>query len=77
MSWLIQRDVDEGRQHLNFSEWGVAGSGRRERETDEMGEVVLEGKMPPAQYLLIHPEAKLSQTEKQTLADGLTTTFRP
>ena len=23
MSWLIQRDVDEGRQHLSFSDWGV------------------------------------------------------
>ena len=27
--------------------------------------------MPPAQYLLLHPEARLSATEKRTLEDGL------
>ena len=25
VSWLVQRDVDEGRRHLNFSEWGSKG----------------------------------------------------
>src|SRR4029453_16044165 len=24
MSWLLVRDVDEGRNHLNFSEWGAS-----------------------------------------------------
>ncbi len=36
MSWLIQRDVEEGRQHLNFSEWG---SGREGEEGDEVAKV--------------------------------------
>ena len=64
-SWLIQNDVDEGRQRLNFSNYtGV-------RELDEVSEVVLEGKMPPLQYLLIHPNANLNSQEKQLLAGGL------
>ena len=78
VSWLVQHDVDEGRQHLNFSEWGVARSGRQRREghgLDEMGEVILEGEMPPAQFLLTHPEARLTETEKQALADGLAATL--
>jgi hypothetical protein len=73
MSWLIQRDVDEGRSRLNFSEWGQTGS-RRERRPGEMGQKVLEGEMPPAQYTLIHPDARLSSAEKQALADGLQAT---
>jgi hypothetical protein len=60
LSWLIQRDVDEGRRYLNFSEWG-------RWEVDEVGEVVVEGEMPPAQYFVLHPEAKLTNAEKQTL----------
>lgn len=60
VSWLIQRDVDEGRRHLNFSEWPGRGS-------YEIGEVIAEGEMPPAQYLLIHSGAKLTTAEKQTL----------
>ncbi|TLN22725.1 hypothetical protein FDZ74_04290, partial [bacterium] len=53
MSWLIQHDVDEGRQRLNFSEWGVS-SGTGEGG-GEIGEVVQGGEMPPAQYLILHP----------------------
>jgi len=60
LSWLIQRDVDEGRRYLNFSEWG-------RWESDEVGEVVAAGSMPPAQYFILHPEAKLTNAEKQTL----------
>jgi len=77
-SWLIQHDVDEGRQRLNFSEWGVASSGgenRRERETNEIGGVILEGEMPPAYYIPLHPASSLTQAEKQALADGLTATL--
>lgn len=59
-SWLIQRDVEEGRSELNFSDWGRA-------EPDEIGEVLAEGEMPPAQYLLMHPTAKLTDAEIQTL----------
>jgi hypothetical protein len=58
LSWLIQRDVDEGRRSLNFSEWGNT-------ETEEIGETVAEGEMPPMQYLLLHPGAKLTDAEKQ------------
>jgi hypothetical protein len=63
-SWLIQRDVDEGRAHLNFSEF--AG----EPSTSEFAEVVGGGEMPPIQYTLIHPGAKLSDAEQQTLIAG-------
>jgi len=71
VSWLVQHDVDEGRQYLNFSEWG---SGRGEgEEGDEMAEVIYEGEMPPPYYLLTHPEARLTDAEKQSLANGLLT----
>ena len=69
MSWLVQNDVDEGRSRLNFSEWG-----QQELEVDEIGEIVLEGEMPPAQYLPMHPEARLSAAEREALARGLDVT---
>jgi hypothetical protein len=73
-SWLIQHDVDEGRQHLNYSEWGMArGEGEDERgeEAEEVSELLMGGEMPPSQYLLLHPEARLTPEEKQALAQGL------
>lgn len=72
-SWLVQHDVDEGRQYLNFSDWNHSGErGEGEgTEPEELGEVILEGEMPPAQFLLTHPEARLTDAEKQALAAGL------
>jgi hypothetical protein len=70
VSWLVQRDTDEGREKLNFSEWGMG-----EQETEEMYETVAEGEMPPSNYLITHPEARLTAAEKQTLLSGIQATF--
>ena len=48
-SWLIQRDIDEGRDALNFSEFD------RDQGADEAAEVVAEGEMPQTRYTLINP----------------------
>jgi hypothetical protein len=70
ISWLVQRDVDEGRERLNFSEWGTR---RRGEERGEMAETVLEGEMPLPYFLITHPEARLTDAERQQLAQGLQT----
>ena len=69
MSWLIQRDIDEGREELNWSEWGPGSEG------DESAETVLEGSMPPGPYVLLHPEARLTDQEMDALVAGLVATF--
>ncbi len=65
-SWLIQRDVDEGRAKLNFSAWGQG-----EQEVDDSAELIQDGEMPPWFYLPLHPEANLTADEKQALIQGL------
>ena len=65
-SWLIQNDVDGGRSAFNVSEW--------DKPQPDLGELVEQidgGGMPPLQYSLIHPSARLSATEKRRLAEGL------
>ena len=69
LSWLIQRDVDEGRDELNWSEWGP------DEEGDESAETVIERSMPPGTYPLLHPEARLSDQEVDALVAGLVATF--
>jgi len=69
VSWLVQRDVNEGRSKFNFSEWG-----RRRPDGNEMSEVVREGEMPPWFYLPLHSEARLSTAEKDELVRGLQAT---
>ena len=70
VSWLIQNDVDEGRRRLNFSDWS------RVREPFEMVETVTEGRMPPPQYFITRPAARLTQAERNALATGLQATVR-
>ncbi len=68
VSWLVNKDINEGRQKLNFST-------SRELEGDEMIEQIQRGKMPPAIYLPMHPEANLTATQKQQLMGGFQATF--
>ncbi|MEP6666942.1 MAG: heme-binding domain-containing protein, partial [Nocardioidaceae bacterium] len=68
ISWLVQRDVDEGRKRMNLSEW-TQGQGSEAAEKVEAGE------MPPFQYLLAHPEARLSDADKAAFIKGLSATF--
>ena len=72
ISWLVQHDTDEGRQHLNFSTWNEGGKGR---EPHEAVETVSNGQMPMPAYLITHSEARLTETEKQALIAGLRATI--
>ncbi len=68
-SWLLQHDVDEGREELNFDDWQ-----KPYKEAKESGKTVREGEMPPWFYLPLHPHAKLTDEEKRALAEGLDAT---
>lgn len=68
-SWLVQLDVERGRKKLNFSDW-KGGSAAGELPALIAREVA-EGEMPPLQYRLAHPEARLSDDEKRRLVEGV------
>lgn len=70
VSWLVARDVYEGRAMLNFSEWQ-----RPQEEAGEAAETLLEGEMPLRMYALMHSHARLSEAERATLARGLAATL--
>src|SRR5580700_9893839 len=65
VSWLNQRDVNGGRNHLNFTEWDHV-----QKHAKDVAEQVKEGGMPPWFYLPMHPAARLTAAEKQALIDG-------
>jgi cytochrome c551/c552 len=67
VSWLVSADVIEGRSRMNFSDWNRGF----QPSVGEITGIIQEGEMPPAQYLLMHPNAKLTSAEKQALIDGL------
>lgn len=64
MSWLLYRDVMEGRRHLNFQEWDKVPADKRARRIAACGREVKSGDMPLWFYLPLHPTAKLSDADK-------------
>ena len=66
-SWLVARDVNEGREALNYSTWTSYPAEERDEERAETWEEVEEGEMPLGVYLLMHREAKLSDADRTIL----------
>jgi hypothetical protein len=68
VSWFVIGHVNDGRRHLNFSEWAAYDPKRMKRKLEEIKEEVEDGAMPLPAYLPLHPEAKLSPEEVQALS---------
>jgi len=51
---------------LNFSTWDSDDGG-----ADDGAEAVADGSMPPRRYVLVHPDAALSEEERQVLVAAL------
>jgi hypothetical protein len=67
MSWLVEKDIVEGRAALNFSEWHRD----QDVQTEEVVELISIDEMPLPYYVILHPEARLSASEKGRLINGL------
>lgn len=67
VSWYLENHVRGGKKHLNFSEWKYLEDGEKAHKIEECIEMIEEKEMPLKSYLLIHDEAKLSETQRQTL----------
>jgi hypothetical protein len=67
ISWLVHRDVTQGRTALNFSEWESLPADRQAKLRKESGEEIAEGEMPPALYAPLHPHALLTPADKDLL----------
>lgn len=68
ISWYVAHDVEDGREHLDFTEWPEDPEEARDL-IDEIGEQVESGAMPPTSYRLMHPEARLDEETRQLLID--------
>ncbi len=67
MSLLVNFDVAEGREHLNFSEWESISEKDRAEAIEESLEEIEEGEMPIPPYLIMHSNAKIDDSEMAIL----------
>jgi len=69
VSWLVGKDIREGREELNFSEWESLSKIDKAKHLDNIIDEVSDGDMPMNIYTIIHTDAKLSSEEIEQLAN--------
>lgn len=69
VSWWLQHHVNEGKEHLNFSEWGTYSEKKSDHKLEECAEEVEEGEMPLNSYTWAHGDAKLTAEQRALLED--------
>lgn len=63
----INNHVNDGKRHLNFSEFTSRPIAIQNHKFEEIVEQIKEGEMPLTSYTLIHRDAVLSQEQKNQL----------
>ena len=69
VSWWVNDHIEEGREHLNFSEWGTYSPKKKAHKAEEGVEELEEGEMPLWSYQLGHSEATLNDSQKEMLIE--------
>lgn len=68
VNYLIAHDVAEGREELNFSEWGQYDRKKQIKKLNEIPEEIEEGEMPLPIYTTIHGDAVVSEEQLTLLS---------
>ena len=67
VSWMMERDIRQGRNHFNMSAWQSMNDESRMSVLSRIASVVHAAQMPPRTYVMLHPGARLSPEEQQQI----------
>lgn len=66
-SWLIENDIQEARLAMNLSNWPDYAPQDRAVLLARIAVEVRNGRMPVGRYLLLHPDARLTEADRQAI----------
>jgi hypothetical protein len=69
--FFMESHIKEGKENLNFNEWGMYSKRRQENKLDRIVKQIKSDEMPLASYTLIHKNATLSATQKKEVMDWI------
>ena len=67
VSWLLERDVTEAREHMNLSRWSTYSTEVKSDLLTRLAAEVRSAEMPPARYTALHRDSKLLPQERESL----------
>ncbi|NDV43987.1 heme-binding domain-containing protein [Flagellimonas sediminis] len=63
ISYWLADHIEEGKEHLNFSDWTNYTDKKKDHKLEELVEEVKEGEMPLNEYTWTHADARLTQEQ--------------
>jgi cytochrome c len=69
VSWLMERDINRGRQAMNLALWDSYSADQQQTFAAKIVQETREHEMPLLQYRIIHWNSRVTGTEIRTLAD--------
>jgi len=67
MSFVIRRDVEQGRAKFDFSQWARGSTTPTRKQLQEICDAAADGSMPPRSYRMMHSGATLAPAEVEAL----------
>lgn len=66
-SWWLKSHIDDGKKHLNFSDFKTYPLKRQDHKLEEVIEMIEQNEMPLPSYTWIHRNAVLNENQKSLL----------
>ncbi|SUX48286.1 Uncharacterised protein [Chryseobacterium indoltheticum] len=74
IAWLMKKHIDNGKEKLNFSEFGSISSRRQISKLKGIANQIKDEQMPLASYKIMHRNAQLSMEQKKLIVDWMNKT---
>ncbi len=71
IGWILAKDIKDGKEKLNFSEFGSISSRRQISKLQEAENRIKDGTMPLPVYQFMHPSARLTEEERRVVIDWI------
>lgn len=72
VSWILVDHVNEGRRHLNFSDWEKLYDSKKSELKKKIWDEINHDKMPLKMYTYLHSKSKLDIFRKKTIKEWAT-----
>jgi hypothetical protein len=67
VSWYLAQHINEGKEHMNLSEWTVYNKNQQGHILKDFEEVLETHEMPLKSYLIIHKDAEMTNEQYEVL----------
>ncbi len=73
ISWYLAYHVNEGKEHLNFSEWMAYNKDQKNHILKDLDEELTAHEMPLKSYLIVHIDAVMTKNQYDILLNWVKT----